>query len=211
MSCQKGILLVISGPSGSGKGTVIGRLLEKRDDFVYSVSATTRTPRNGEIDGVNYYFIGRDEFETRIASGMMLEFAEYCGNYYGTPKKEVYEQLENGKNVILEIEVNGAKQIREKCPDAVLLMIAPPDFATLESRLRGRGDNVPEEVILRRLEAARYELSQLSKYDYIVINGNDKIDDAADRIIAVADAERSRVARSGDFCERFFSCEAGAR
>lgn len=208
MTCQKGILLVISGPSGSGKGTVIGRLLEKRDDFVYSVSATTRTPRNGEVDGVNYYFIGRDEFETRIASSMMLEFAEYCGNYYGTPKKEVYEQLENGKNVILEIEVNGAKQIREKCPDAVLLMIAPPDFATLESRLRGRGDNVPEEVILRRLEAARYELSQLTIYDYIVINGNNQIDDAADRIIAVADAERSRVARSGDFCERFFSCEA---
>lgn len=208
MTGREGILLVVSGPSGSGKGTVIGRLLERRNDFVYSVSATTRAPRAGERDGVNYYFISREEFEERISAGMMLEYAEYCGNYYGTPKKEVYDRLAEGKNVILEIEVNGAMQVREKCPDAVLLMIAPPDFATLEARLRGRGDDVPEEVLLRRLEAARYELSQLTIYDYIVINGNNQIDDAADRIIAVADAERSRVARSGDFCERFFSCEA---
>lgn len=202
---KRGILLVVSGPSGSGKGTVIGRLLEKRSDFGYSVSATTRTPRDGEVDGVNYHFISRDEFERRIEKGEMLEYAEYCGNYYGTPVKEVGEALDSGKNLILEIEVQGAMQIKAKCPDAVLIMVAPPDFATLEKRLRGRGDKVSEDVILARLNKARDELSRLDSYDYIIVNSNDLPDNSADAIIAVVDAEKNRVSRNGDFVKRFYN------
>jgi guanylate kinase len=205
MVSAQGLLLVISGPSGSGKGTIIKRLMEKNRDFRYSVSATTRCPRAGEIDGMHYFFIGREDFENRIQDGMMLEYAEYCGNYYGTPKKELFEFLDSGKNVILEIEVQGAMQVKEKFPGAVFIMIAPPDFKTLESRLRGRGDNVPEEVILKRLEAAKCELSMLKEYDYIVVNGNDMIDQAADEIICIANAEKHRVIRRSDFLNSFFA------
>lgn len=201
---KKGILLVISGPSGSGKGTVIKRLMELDGDFVYSVSATTRAPRVGEVDGVNYYFINREEFEGRIASDMMLEHAEYCGNYYGTPKKEVYDSLAAGKNVILEIEVAGAMQIKEKCPDALMLMIAPPDYQTLERRLRGRGDDVPDEVITNRLETSKAELAKLSEYDYIVVNGDGMIDEAAKTIINIVNAEKYRVSRAEEFVNSFF-------
>ncbi len=201
---KKGILLVISGPSGSGKGTVIKRLMELSPDFVYSVSATTRAPRAGEIDGVNYYFITRDEFEGRIASDMMLEHAEYCGNYYGTPKKEVYDNLAAGKNVILEIEVAGAMQIKRKCPDALMLMIAPPDYPTLERRLRGRGDDVPDEVITNRLETSKAELAKLTEYDYMVVNGDGMIDEAARTIINIVNAEKHRVSRAEEFVNSFF-------
>ena len=202
---KKGLLLVISGPSGSGKGTLIKRLLELDDSFVYSVSATTRAPRAGERHGVNYYFIGRDDFEARIGDGAMLEHAEYCGNYYGTPKKEVNENLAAGHNVLLEIEVAGAMQVKEKCPDAVLIMISPPDFHTLEARLRGRGDNVGEDVILKRLETARVELQKLGEYDYIVINGENMIDEAVHRIIDIVRAEQSRVSRADEFTKKFFA------
>ena len=201
---NKGLLLVISGPSGSGKGTVIGRLLTMDDRFTVSVSATTRAPREGEVDGKHYYFIDRAEFERRIGSDMMLEWAEYCGNYYGTPGREVSENLEAGRNVILEIEVAGAMQIKKKCPGALLIMIAPPDFETLESRLRGRGDNVDEAVIAKRLATAKTELAKLPEYDYIVVNGTDAIDKAAADIIGIVDAEQHRVERAGDFAQRFF-------
>lgn len=202
---KKGLLLVISGPSGSGKGTIIKRLLELDRSFVYSVSATTRVPREGEVHGVNYYYITREEFEERIASDMMLEHAEYCGNYYGTPKKEVYENLEAGRSVILEIEVAGAMQIKKKCPDAVLIMVAPPDYATLEARLRGRGDDVDESVIRNRLETAKVELGKIGEYDYIVVNGDGMVDAAVRSIFDVVDAERHSVSRNKDFVKDFFA------
>ncbi len=202
---KKGILIVISGPSGSGKGTVIKRLMELDRSFVYSVSATTRAPREGEKNGVNYYFIDKDDFRRRIDADMMLEYAEYCGNYYGTPKKEVNENLAKGRSVILEIEVAGAMQIKKKCPDAVLLMITPPDYATLEARLRGRGDDVPEEVIRKRLDTAKVELSHLSEYDYVVVNGDNMVDTAAHDIIGVVEAEKLRVARQSEYTENFFA------
>lgn len=205
ITMKKGILLVISGPSGSGKGTVIKRLMELDPDFVYSISATTRAPRVGEADGVNYYFISREDFEKRIDADMMLEHAEYCGNYYGTPKKEVDESLSSGKNVILEIEVAGAMQIKKKCPDAVMIMIAPPDYKTLEARLRGRGDNVAEDVILRRLETSKAELANLSAYDYMVVNGDNMIDSAAAEIMGIVNAEKRRVSRAGEFVDSFFA------
>ena len=201
---KKGLLLVISGPSGSGKGTIIKRLMELDRSFVYSVSATTRAPRVGERDGVNYYFISRENFEERIAAGMMLEHAEYCGNYYGTPKKEVYENLDKGCNVILEIEVAGAMQIKKKCPDALLIMVAPPDFETLEARLRGRGDNVSEDVIKARLETAKKELSKLSEYDYIVINGDNDVDGAVHDIFGIVEAEKHHTCRNSEFVSKFF-------
>lgn len=203
---KKGLLLVISGPSGSGKGTVIKRLMEMAPEFVYSVSATTRQPREGEIDGKSYYFISRQDFEGRIDSGMMLEHAEYCGNYYGTPKKEVDDNINAGRCVILEIEVQGAMQVKKRCPDALMIMIAPPNYKTLEKRLRGRGDNVPEEVILKRLDAAKTEVARLSEYDYVVINDDGRIDEAAETIIGIVRAEKHSVARCMNF-KKDFLCE----
>ena len=202
---NKGLLLVISGPSGSGKGTVVSSLLGMDDRFTVSVSATTRAPREGEVHGKHYYFIDRAEFERRIGSDMMLEWAEYCGNYYGTPGREVSENLEAGRNVILEIEVAGAMQIKKKCPGALLIMIAPPDFKTLEARLRGRGDNVDESVIAGRLATAKKELARLAEYDYIVVNHDGAVDQAAADIIGIVDAEQHRVERSADFADKFFA------
>lgn len=202
---KKGILLVISGPSGSGKGTVIRRIMDYDDSFIYSVSATTRAPRVGEKHGVNYYFIDRADFEERISADMMLEHAEYCGNYYGTPKKEVYENLNAGHNVILEIEVEGAMQIKKKCPDALLVMITPPDFETLEARLRGRGDDVSEDVIQKRLTTAKKELTKLGEYDYIVVNGDNMVDETAHDIIGIVYSETHRVSRNENFSDKFFA------
>jgi len=199
---SRGLLLIISGPAGSGKGTVNAHLL-KTGDFVFSVSATTRAPRPMEVDGVNYHFITREDFEERIATGGMLEYTEYCGNYYGTPRKEAEAVLDGGKNLILEIEVDGAKQVKEKYPDAVLIMLLPPSFKTQEQRLRSRGTET-EEKILARLARTREELRDIAAYDYVVYNldGCDRV--AADDILAIVNAEKHAMKRNAQAREKYF-------
>ncbi|MBR5222354.1 MAG: guanylate kinase [Clostridia bacterium] len=199
-----GIPFVLSGPSGCGKGTIVKELLKKYPDtFALSVSATTRAPRVGEVDGVHYYFITREEFEHRIDDQQILEYTSYCGNYYGTPKKELYERTVSGINVILEIEVEGAMNVRRLCPEAVLIYVLPPDAETLEARLRGRGTNT-EEDIANRLATAREEIRCLPDYDYIVINENDGAEAAADEIVNIIASEQHKVSRNLENAIHFF-------
>lgn len=181
---KSGKLLVISGPSGTGKGTVIKKLFEKRNDVCMSISATTRQPRPGEKDGENYFFMTKEKFEKMIEDNLLLEHAQFCGNYYGTPKPFVEKMLSEGKNVILEIEVNGAMQIRQKCCDAVLIFIMPPSMEELRIRLTGRKTE-DSEVIEKRLTAAQWEMTFASKYDYEVVN--DEVEKAADRLSNIID------------------------
>ena len=189
---KTGMLIVLSGPSGSGKGTILGRLLQKRTDTVVSVSATTRPPRPGEQDGVSYFFRTREEFEAMIARDELLEYAEYNGNYYGTPAPAIDRWLREGKNVVLEIEVKGAEKIMQKRPDVVSIFIGIPSMEELEHRLRGRGTE--EEASIRgRLAAAKRELACASRYQYLVMN--DEIDRAVDRIEAILTAESLRFSR----------------
>jgi len=199
---KNGLMIVISGPAGSGKGTVNAHLL-KTGEFVYSVSATTRAPRPGEVDGVNYHFITREEFERRIKTGDMLEYTEYCGNYYGTPRKEAEEVLASGKNLILEIEVEGARNVKKRFPEAVLIMLLPPSFRIQEQRLRTRGTET-EEKILERLERTREEIKESDFYDYVVYNydGADKV--AATEIHAIVVAERLAMKRNENVATSYF-------
>ena len=165
---KKGKLIVVSGASGVGKGTVLGIMMEKRKDLSFSVSATTRPPRPGEIDGVHYYFITREKFEAMIAAGEFLEYDAHAANYYGTPRAQAEEKQTHGP-VLLDIEPKGAKQVKEKAPDAVLIFIMPPSVAELERRLRGRGDT-SEEQIQMRMERATWEMEQRVWYDHVVVN-----------------------------------------
>ena len=179
---NKGSLFVITGPSGAGKGTVLKEVIKSLDRLYFSVSATTRNPREGEVDGVHYHFLTKERFEELIAGERFLEYAQYAENYYGTPLDPVLEQLEQGNDVILEIELQGALQVKQRMPQAVLVFIAPPSFEELEARLRGRGTE-SEEVILRRLAIARQECANMDQFHYVVVN--DEVADAAERLRAV--------------------------
>jgi guanylate kinase len=175
---ERGKLIVVSAPSGCGKGTILGRVLEDKARFYYSVSATTRKPREGEIDGVHYRFLTLEDFKAKIAEDAFLEYAQYCDNFYGTLSAPIEEHLSQGQDVILEIEVQGAMQIREKRPDAHFIFIAPPSLETLRERLTGRGTETAD-VIEKRVKQAEQELTCRSAYDYCVVND--------DRDTAVAD------------------------
>jgi guanylate kinase len=191
---QKGLLIVLSGPSGVGKATVRKALFNSPDHkFTYSVSMTTRKPRTGEVDGQDYYFISEEEFLQRIKDGRFLEYAKFVGNYYGTPMEQVQEMIDQGDEVVLEIEVEGAMQVKAKMPDAVLIFIAPPTYGSLKTRLLGRGTE-SEEIIMERISKAHRELTLAAGYDYIVIN--DDVENAADRIKAIIRAEHARCRRS---------------
>lgn len=189
---DRGLLLILSGPAGVGKGTVCKALRERMPDLVYSVSATTRQPRPGEVEGVNYFFKSKEEFRRMIEQDELLEWAEYVGNYYGTPRAFVDAMLASGRDVILEIEVQGALQVKDKFPQGTFLFLAPPDLEELENRIIGRGTE-SEETIRKRMEVARAEIELMDHYDYVVVN--DEIDWACDRIQAIITAEHLKRER----------------
>lgn len=191
---ERGLLVVISGPSGVGKGTVRKALFDMpKHNLTYSVSMTTRKMRPGEVDGKDYYFVSKEEFEQKIQDGKLLEHAEFVGNYYGTPLDKVNEQLDNGNEVVLEIEVEGAQQVKKKMPDCVMIFIVPPGKQALYDRLKSRGTE-SEEVINQRIQKANREFKKAYLYDYIVVN--DEVNNAADRIMAIIRAEHAKTERS---------------
>jgi guanylate kinase len=193
---SRGQLIVISGPSGAGKGTVCKSIIEK-NNFWISVSATTRSPRSDEIEGVNYYFITKKKFLERIASEDFLEYAEVYGNYYGTPKSEVLKVLDTGRDVILEIDIQGALKVKTAYPNGLFIFILPPSMEELKNRITNRGSETPESLITR-FTSAHKEISFVSKYDYAVVN--DTVACACDKIQSIIIAERCRVDRmNGDF------------
>ena len=178
---SEGKLIVISGASGVGKGTVLGLMMQKRPDMSFSVSATTRPPRPGEVDGQHYYFVTKERFEAMIAAGEFLEYDAHAANYYGTPRTQMEEKRKNG-HVLLDIETNGARNVKNSAPEAVLIFIMPPSMEELERRLRGRGDT-PEDQIAMRMERAKWEMEQRTWYDYVVVN--DDAQRCADEILSI--------------------------
>lgn len=186
----KGLLFIISGPSGAGKGTVYNKVVEKRPEIKKSISVTTRAPREGEIEGVHYYFRTIEQYREMIAHGEFLETAQVYLNCYGTPKAPVFEMLKNGDDVLFEVDIHGVKSIKSKYPEAIAIFIMPPSFEILEQRLRGRGTD-SEESIERRLSQSKSELKKYSMFDYIVFN--DDVETAINQVVAIIDAEKCRI------------------
>lgn len=196
----KGNLFVVSAPAGCGKDTILNELFKRTDKAGYAVSATTRAPREGEVNGVHYHFLTREEFERRISDNEVLEYTEYCGNYYGTLCKSVNDLLEAGRDAVLKIEVEGAMNIKAQFPEACLVFILPPSWETLEKRLRGRGTET-EEKIAERTKQARREVEFARNYDYLIVN--DELSAAVDDLLAVLRAEKLRRARGEELLKRF--------
>ena len=201
---KRGTLIVLSGPSGVGKSTVIAELLSERKDIYFSVSYTTRNPRPGEVDGVNYHFVDRQEFERMIADNELLEYAEYVGNYYGTSLKVIQEHLEKGQDVLLDIEVQGASKVKARCLEAVLIFILPPSLEELAHLLQARSTD-PEDVIIKRLDRAREECGEINKYDYLVVNYS--VIAAVGEIISILTAEGCRVKNRSHLTQRIIARE----
>ena len=196
MSASRGLLIVLSGPSGVGKGTVRAAVFANNQfQYVYSVSATTRAQRPGEVDGKDYYFVSREEFETMIQNEDLLEYAEYVGNYYGTPIQKIEENLAAGHDVFLEIEVQGAMKVKERMPEGIFIFLAPPNLEELESRITGR-DTDAAHVIQERMATAKEEIELMQHYDYVVVN--DQVQHAVDKINAIIQSEHLKVERVVD-------------
>ena len=196
---NKGSLIIISGPSGSGKDTVLKKLFEKMPEIEFSISSVSRAMREGEIQGEKYNFITRAEFEKMIADDALLEYNVYCGNYYGTPKAPVEKCIASGGEIILEVDVNGAANVRKNCPDNFSVFIAPPSFEVLRNRLTNRGTETAD-VIEKRLNQAKNELDRVKEYDYVVVN--DDLDEAVEDLKNIIIAERHKVSRNSDILEK---------
>ena len=187
---MSGLLIVMSGPSGVGKSTVVKQIMQQLDNLRFSVSATTRPIRPGEVDGVNYYFVTKERFQQMIHDGELLEYTNYVGNFYGTPENPLNEALQNGYDILLDVEVEGALNVKKRRPDAVLIFVGAPSFGELRNRLEHRGDTAPD-LIEQRLERAKWEYSTAHNYDYLVIN--DSVDVCAEEILSIVSAEKCRV------------------
>ena len=196
---EEGLLVVISGPSGAGKGTICMQLLMEMSFLKVSVSATSRKPREGEKDGIDYFFIEEEEFLKRVKNNEFLEYAKVYGNYYGTPKEEVFKQLKAGKDIILEIDIQGALQVKKNYPMGVFIFILPPSLTELKNRIEGRGTD-SKEVILRRMESAYDELNYAFQYDYVVVN--DRVDIATEKIKHIILAEKNRAIRKKEIINK---------
>lgn len=200
MKPNRGLLVVLSGPSGSGKGTVLKRAMQKNEQLELSVSVTTRAPRAGEIDGVNYYFLTPEAFQNLLAEDGLLEWAEFCGNFYGTPREKIEQRLNEGKDVVLEIEVQGAMKVRAAFPDAVLIFNLPPSLEELKNRLTGR-QTEPPEVVEKRLNTAVWEISQAENYGYVIVNDN--VEDAANAFLSILSSEKCKTERNKALLAQF--------